>query len=435
MEELSFMASQRHDKTTTELIRRSLANDSLAGVRAPNEECPDPELLAAYFERSLGAEHTARYELHFSQCAHCREHLAAMDRAVELDAASERKTRHAANWSWLWDWRSLAPVAAALILATIWIARRPSTAPSARQRSETPLVAMSQPAEPPADRDMKEAAPPATGPAASARSGTAPASRVAPNPILDKAPNALARETTQLTPSTNERANLPTNQRKDEDSNLAKKTANAPLRASGDRNEVNDIESKASAGVSQSVPPPSPRPASPSSSQTGTVGGAMAEAKTDTRADDALQHKQLAAPTEPRRYAQKYDQAAPAIIGKRTVAVIVHTLDPKVLWQLAEQGVLKSEDGGATWQEAELPVTNGRFTSIAAPAAAVCWLVGRGGIVLLTTDGAHWQTIAPPAPVDFVQVVAENASSATVTTSDGRSFQTRDGGKHWLPKQ
>ena len=105
--------------------------------------------------------------------------------------------------------------------------------------------------------------------------------------------------------------------------------------------------------------------------------------------------------------------------------------DPKVLWQMAEKGILKSEDGAATWQPVDLPVANAQIVSIAAPSAQVCWLVGRDSLILLTTDGAHWQTVAPPAKADFVHVVAENAFSATVATAEGLRFQTGDGGKHW----
>ena len=64
MEEDSFMASRDQDKPAANLLRRSLA--SSPGVEAV---CPDPEILAAYLERSLDADETARFELHFSHCA------------------------------------------------------------------------------------------------------------------------------------------------------------------------------------------------------------------------------------------------------------------------------------------------------------------------------------------------------------------------------
>src|SRR5580692_5670102 len=58
------------------LLRRSLARDSAAAA-----DCPDAELLAAYFDQALGADEAATYELHFSTCTRCREQLATMVRA------------------------------------------------------------------------------------------------------------------------------------------------------------------------------------------------------------------------------------------------------------------------------------------------------------------------------------------------------------------
>ena len=116
------MASRQQDKAA-EMLRRSLAHDSGAGA---GDACPDPEILAAYFEQSLDPEEAARYELHFSQCARCREQLAAMDRAGELAGAGAAAAESSPHWAWLWDWRMLAPVAAALLIAAVWIARRPA---------------------------------------------------------------------------------------------------------------------------------------------------------------------------------------------------------------------------------------------------------------------------------------------------------------------
>ncbi len=70
------MPSQDNENAMDGLLRRSLARDSAAAG-----DCPDAELLAAYFDQSLGADEAAGYELHFSTCTRCREQLAAMVRA------------------------------------------------------------------------------------------------------------------------------------------------------------------------------------------------------------------------------------------------------------------------------------------------------------------------------------------------------------------
>ena len=60
MEENSFMPlrdkNRDQDKPAADLLRRNLA--SAAGAE---DTCPDPEILAAYSERSLDGDEIARY--------------------------------------------------------------------------------------------------------------------------------------------------------------------------------------------------------------------------------------------------------------------------------------------------------------------------------------------------------------------------------------
>ena len=79
------MPSQDNENAMDGLLRRSLARDSAAVG-----DCPDAELLAAYFDQSLGADEAAGYELHFSTCTRCREQLAAMARASAGQIAPAR---------------------------------------------------------------------------------------------------------------------------------------------------------------------------------------------------------------------------------------------------------------------------------------------------------------------------------------------------------
>ncbi len=382
------MASARPDKTGAEMLRHSLAHEPAAAG-----ECPDSETLAAYFERSLSAEETARCELHLSGCARCREELALVERASRDAAVAGEGTQAAGRRAWVWDWRWLAPVAAALVIAAVWIVQRPSN-PSIELRSQQPLVAMSQPSEP----SVKELPAPPSTPARAAPPASATGPGMAQNRPLDKTQNAISREMIQ--PSTNEKLHqvAPLDARRDANSNLPAKSAGAPQSASEERAARTGTESKATTDALQTAP------ASPA-----------------------------VAPAKPTLYAQKDAKAALAPSGIGAVARVVRTPDPKVLWQIPETGILKSEDDGATWRQVNLPVANAHVVSIATPSAQVCWLVGRDSLILLTTDGTRWQSIVPPAQADFVQVVAEDESSATVASSEGLRFQTSDGGKHWHP--
>jgi photosystem II stability/assembly factor-like uncharacterized protein len=65
------------------------------------------------------------------------------------------------------------------------------------------------------------------------------------------------------------------------------------------------------------------------------------------------------------------------------------------------------------------------------PSRDTCWIVGRAGLVLLSSDGATWQRRAFPEPMDLTGVRASDAQHAVVTTTDGRQFVTTDGGVTW----
>ena len=156
------MASQNKDrdqeKQAAELLRRSLASPS----GAPGSEigaCPDPEILAAYSERSLDPEEAARWNTHFSQCARCREQLVVLVRARDSAGTTEKKRPQASGL--VWDWRWLAPAAAAIIFVIIVQVFRPS-----HRAGEQALVASNQPAAPPASSATPESAAPNSSSAA-----------------------------------------------------------------------------------------------------------------------------------------------------------------------------------------------------------------------------------------------------------------------------
>jgi photosystem II stability/assembly factor-like uncharacterized protein len=172
--------------------------------------------------------------------------------------------------------------------------------------------------------------------------------------------------------------------------------------------------------------------AAPPPAQTANATGAIAGGETDSSAQNLKLKKQMAAAAKPNLYAQKDEKAVPA---PNETGAVVRSPDPRVLWRKQEKGILESDNGGATWRPVDLPVANARVVAIAAPSAQVCWLVGRDSLILVTTDRAHWQSIVPPVQADFVEVVAENESSATVASAEGLRFQTTDGGKHWHPAQ
>jgi putative zinc finger protein len=409
----------REKDPAANLPRRTLA--SSANVA---EACPDPEILAAYADRALDADETARYELHFSQCAHCRDQLAAMDlAAVSVAIAKARPMR----WVWPWTWFVLAPVASALLIAAVFVARRPAA--NRAQGQQTPLVAMQTPSQPPAFAAAPEAAPIDT---------TAPATpeRRAEKSAPPKPATTPGRERTPAFASPIEPApdkTVPVQAERAEDT-----VARAPVadKVGGARAEDLPRDGGKDSAVrsrSQSVTADSsaqmPKAAPPLVAD-GAAGGVSAGAVPEPA---RLDKQQPAATLNARNgFAASQTVSVESAID-RDVNTIVRSPDPQILWRISGgRFVERSSDAGQTWR-AQWTSVNAHVVAGSAPSVEACWLVGGGGIVLLTTDGKKWRTIEPPVSTDFVGVAASDASSATVISTDGRKFETSDGGKHWTP--
>lgn len=108
----------------------------------------------------------------------------------------------------------------------------------------------------------------------------------------------------------------------------------------------------------------------------------------------------------------------------------IFTPDQVVRWRIGGRQVQRSLDRGASWAPIQVGAP-AAFTAGSAPSRTVCWLVGRGGIVLLTTNGATFKRVPFPEPADLVAASAADGRSAMVTTADGRTFRTSDGGSTW----
>ncbi|HEY6510076.1 MAG TPA: zf-HC2 domain-containing protein, partial [Vicinamibacterales bacterium] len=91
-----------------------------------------------------------------------------------------------------------------------------------------------------------------------------------------------------------------------------------------------------------------------------------------------------------------------------------------------------SSDGGATWAAVggTTPAVAGAVLGGASPSDGVCWMVGRGGVVILVRDGRATLS-GPPEAGDLRTVQAEDADTALVRAADGRAWRTSDGGRTW----
>jgi photosystem II stability/assembly factor-like uncharacterized protein len=122
-----------------------------------------------------------------------------------------------------------------------------------------------------------------------------------------------------------------------------------------------------------------------------------------------------------------------AAFRAKVAPVEVVSPDRSSRWRTGAAGAVQySSDGGSNWQTFSTGVETD-VTAGASPSSPICWLVGREGTILLSTDGRRWQRVAFPERVDLIAVTATDAKSATVTTTDGRRFSTADGGVGWRP--
>jgi hypothetical protein len=472
------MPSQDNENAMDGLLRRSLARDSAAVG-----DCPDAELLAAYFDQSLGADEAAGYELHFSTCRGCREQLAAMARAnagqqlhptdlalepalagarpvpaIALDAArvpahakpaasggpSETKLpeRKSPDARWL-DLRWLIPVAAMLVLGTFVFMRFAS-----RETTGPNQVAMSKSTLPPQDQTALEPEKKA--------SDAATAEKTAP-----KAQPSAARTPSRARSSVSAHVNgqsspMAGRKQTEEVSSLGGSTASGSSGSTGSRSARAAHNAMPAPGSKRAVRPsmvdtivtprfPSePAPAAPAPE----LNASLPPIVVATSSADAVKSPAPAPPSgnATRSHAfgvgggNVHTSTAAKSATKARLAqegyteTVISTSDSDVFYRIATGGgfVEISEDGGATWQR-QLLNPSAEFAAGSAPEPRICWIVGRSGIVFLTEDGKNWRKLPSPTSEDLVAVVAKSASNATVTATDDRKWSTDDAGKNWRP--
>jgi hypothetical protein len=458
------MAPREDDKAMDGLLRRSLARDAAA-----SDSCPEPDVLAAYSERSLDDEEMARYELHFSQCAQCREQLAAifraatvmenpveqelMDvaptvgapqvRAVSAIAGARRPEKLARHGQF--DRRWLAPVAAAILLVVFLYGRnvfrfeKPLT-------SEKQVAMVKQEAVPPAgsmDEKLAIGKPAAAPPAQSLADAKGAGTTQPKAPLVARElPRVAKNSPSAPRPMNDEVARLSRERAEYEISNnLQKRPEDVTGTAMNQAAPAGADSLSAEKKTGDALPAPS---APGAGAAPGRETSAQSKVKAETRAAGAVASGAMpksgasgVTNSRTQRQAAAGAQAGAEATGMSQALVaqpawlVIPAPDPDVQYRVANVGVVeRTDDGGATWRRQRVK-TSDEIVAGAAPSDNVCWLVGRGGVVLMTNDGKNWKQIPSATSVDLVAVTAGNASSATVTAADGRMFSTQNGGVTW----
>lgn len=143
-------------------------------------------------------------------------------------------------------------------------------------------------------------------------------------------------------------------------------------------------------------------------------------------------------PAPPPAAAASAAPPAPDAAGRRADAPLfsarafldVPTPDAAIRWRVSTSAIERTSDDGSTWTASAIaPPTV--ILAGSAPSTEVCWLAGRSGAVLLTTDGGTWRRVTAPSAADIVAVTATDDLNAVVRTADGQAFRTKDGGATW----
>lgn len=355
---------------------------------AGSPDCLDGETLAAWVQGGLGRTAREAAEAHASQCARCQAVLAMMARGDEAQIGEAPEPSRKRFWQMM-PW--LGPLTAATATAIVWMAVRPAP--------DVQLPAPQAPAQQQAkaEEDLRRQAPPASDHAPPAE--PAP-SRTSARPLAGNV-SGTAREGSVAQKETGVAGAL-----MDE----ARRAPSMPPATAPDARAVGSTP--APSLPSQPLPPAAPPPA---------VTGSAASAAPPAAAEKPRLERQAA------RFAA---ERADALQESVNVSVTIPTPDANVFWRVSGTNVQRTVDRGATWAVQQTGTTTPLLAG-SAPSPTVCWVVGRAGAVLLTTDGRTWTRVPFPHDADLVRVTAESAAAATITAADGRTLRTADGGKTW----
>ena len=415
------MASERKpaDAFETALKRELQRAPSVIGA-----DCPEPDVLAAYYDRALTRSERARVDTHLLACMRCQSMIAAIARA---DVSEPSPQREPARWLF-WVTRLVAPAAVVGIVIAIAIRMRTHAQHAPEVIAlESPAAALKpqfvQPAPPP------QALPEQLAPSV-AQLANPPAATTMGKPhhkVGARAKVAIARK--EISPKPEELA--------DEESAKAKTPSSLSEYSSSSPAAKSSGVSASAPGPLEVQPAPAIKAGNTIRSESRVVGGTI-----PSIAGAAPGAPPLQAPTtqmaETRNSIQSASAAgAAAVSGRMEVPseaprmMQLSSPDGSVAWQFGAGGAIMRSGNSGPWLAMHSGVTT-HLLAASAPSNDVCWVVGKSGTIVRTLDGgAHWQLITPPSLDNFTAVSATDSNNATVIAANGQRYVTHDGGVTW----
>jgi len=443
---------QKPDKAMAGMLKHK----SVWPLASTGEVCPDAATLAAYFDRSLTAAEISQCELHFSACLRCQEQLAALARsepALVATPAVEKKPMI----SWLWDWRWMAPVGAAVVALVFFVSYKTIYVPSGPPRGEE-LMAKRKTATPvPAAAEQQKSAVSIPGRSETAadagaetKSLSVPRKEKTRSELdeLQRKNVAVASESARVAQTLKDKGVRSTAGASGSVTGRAMpKPAEEEKQFAAAENRV--IAQPMAPAVSGAIPPGAQ--AAPAQGAAEGILGAQKQDRAITVADtkapaatappegkaqeQAALKKESAAGRQDAagaRFALEAGRPSASKLRTAPVELIVMAPNSKVLWRFGSAGRIEhSRDAGKTWETQISPVQES-FLSGSAPSESICWVGGSNGVLLRTTDGGeNWERIPAPTKGDIISVKASDQLNVTLIGADGRTYETRDAGAHW----
>ncbi len=384
------------DRTMDRLLRASTP-DMLAGEPGG---CIDAEQLAAWADGGLDASAARIVETHLASCASCQAMAAVFARSMPAAVAPSRSA---------WTGRWMVPIAATAAAAAlaIWVlVPRPPAAPAAERTM--------------AENEIAPVAPVPVAPEPVAPAAAAPSARAMRNAASSAA-----------TPNRDASAS----------------SLGAPM---GSLRRSADVSERQKTAEMRPEPPPPAAVAPARETTTVTAEAPLIQAQSGERGFTVSTAQVENLPVEHSSFAGLSSLAPSSVAAEFAVPnVMLDSISPMNVggvtpadaravassaptrWRVLASGIVqRSTTNGASWDAVAIdPAVH--VTTGVAPLPAVCWLVGRGGVVLRTSDAQHFERLPFPASVDLVLIRAQDGASATVTAADGRMWTTTDEGKTW----
>jgi hypothetical protein len=415
-------SGQPPDHEIDRLLRTTLGGP----IGESSASCLDAEKLAAWSDGALSLRESEEVELHLADCARCQTMMAVFARTVPVVPTAIPFWRR-------WQVRWLVPLAVASFAVVLWIAtpaREPATAPAQTMAKADVAVAVpsqSKPAPPASTQWNLEGG--AITDVSKANAEPTQSHVVSPQKTVEAHP---AETRLQPPPS--------------------------PPAAAGAASVSPPPAARALPAPMPQMPalPAAPRPTLPGSDAQGSVvtGATVGQGQT---AQDRVAPLFRSAVAEIEIISANQSVNPPAAAGaagggggggggggrgggrggggRGAASAVVAGLGPgfatPTRWHiLGGTRVERSRDAGTSWEAIAIdPAVV--LTGGVAPSAVTCWLIGRGGVVLLSIDGLHFDHVTFPETTDLASISAIDARQATVTTADGRAYATTDGGQTW----